>query len=239
MKILYLLVARGGSKGVVDKNLQEVGGLSLVGYKVRSALKSKYCDRVVVSTDSKRIQEEATKHGADSPFVRPDELATDGASSSDVIAHALDWLEFNENQYYDAVMLLEPSSPFALPKDYDGAVEMMSARTARAVLGVRPVTVASIFAGELDADGGIRAIAGRVNQLMKVNRQEVSQEYTMNGALYLFKCDMFKAAHSVYGDPENTYGYVMDSFHSVEIDEIVELEWARFLVEYGRVKVPE
>ena len=235
MEILYLLVARGGSKGVPDKNLQRIEGLSLVGYKVRSALGSKSCDRVIVSTDSKAILDEAVSHGAIGPFLRPSELATDDASTSDVIAHALDWLRANEGKTYDAVMLLEPSSPFALPSDYDAAVQLMAEKEASSVLGIGPVGVATVFTGPLEQNGRLSAIAAKVMELSKVDRQSIAQEYTMNGALYLFRRDMFENTHSIYGDPENTYGHVMDSYQSIEIDEPIQLEWARFLAESGRI----
>ena len=110
------MVGRGGSKGLPGKNLRRIGGKSLVAFKAIAAKKSHCCSRLVVSSDSIDIQEEARRHGAEVLFDRPADLASDTASSSDVVLHAMDWIERNEGRRYDAVMLLEPSSPFATQK---------------------------------------------------------------------------------------------------------------------------
>jgi CMP-N,N'-diacetyllegionaminic acid synthase len=235
VKTLFLITARGGSKGVPDKNLRQIGGLSLVGFKAISARKSRHCARLIVSTDSPAIQEDARRHGVDVPFLRPAELATDTASSLDVIAHAMDWIENETRERYDAVMLLEPSAPFARGLDYDNAVEMMEARRANVVVGVRPVEVSSVFVGPLDREGRLSAIVDKIEARQKLRRQDVAQEVTMNGALYLFRWDFFKERRSLYCDRENTYGYMMDPHYSVEIDSPVDLAWAEFLVEKGHV----
>jgi CMP-N,N'-diacetyllegionaminic acid synthase len=135
IEILFLLVGRGGSKGLPGKNLREINGLSLIGYKAKSALTSRYCSRLIVSSDSRDIQAEAKRHGAEVLFSRPIELASDTASSNDVVLHAMDWIETHEGRRYDAVMLLEPSSPLARPDHYDQAIELFMARQASLVVG--------------------------------------------------------------------------------------------------------
>ena len=109
-EILFLLVTRR-IQGIAGQESARIGGLSLVGYKARSALQSRYCSRLIVSSDSAEIQAEADRHGAEMLFDRPAELATDTASSNDVVLHAMDWIETHERRRYDAIMLLEPSSP--------------------------------------------------------------------------------------------------------------------------------
>ena len=123
-------------------------------------------------------------------FERPAELATDTASSNDVVLHAMDWIETHEGRRYDAIMLLEPSSPFARPEHFDEAVELFVARKASLVVGMRETEVASIFVGTLgsgwldrrhrreDAEDARRS-GGRTSRL----------EVTMNGALYLVGWD--------------------------------------------------
>ena len=95
MNVIFLIIARGGSKAVPGKNLRKVAGISLVGFKAISALRSKYCTRLIISTDDPEIQEDARGYGVEVPFTRPEELATDTASSIDVISHAMDWIEEN------------------------------------------------------------------------------------------------------------------------------------------------
>jgi N-acylneuraminate cytidylyltransferase/CMP-N,N'-diacetyllegionaminic acid synthase len=234
MNILFLMTARGGSKSIPRKNLCEIAGISLVGFKAISALRSKYCARLIMSSDDVKIQQNALKYGAEVPFTRPSELATDTASSYDVIGHAMDWIEQNTNERYEAIMLLEPSAPFATWVDFDNAVEMMIEKEANAVIGMREMEINSVFVGELDEQG---RMTQHIDQMQKryLRRQDTKPEYTMNGALYLFKWDLFKEHHSVYADREHSYGYAMDRFHSIEIDEPIDLEWAKFLVDNGHI----
>lgn len=234
MKILFLITARGGSKSVPRKNLSKVGGISLVGFKAISALRSKYCTRLIISSDDPEIQQDAISYGAEVPFTRPAELASDTASSFDVIRHAIDWIEENTDERYDAIMLLEPSAPFATSVDFDNAVQMMIEKDASAVIGMREMEINSVFVGELDEQGRMTQIIDQMQQRY-LRRQDTKPEYTMNGALYLFKWDLFKTHHTMYVDRENTYGYIMDRYHSIEIDEPIDLQWAEFLVDRGYV----
>ena len=237
MKILFLITARGGSKGVPGKNLREIGGLSLVGFKALSAKKSRHCSRLIISTDSAEIQAEARKHDVEVPFTRPAELATDSAKSGPVIAHAMAWIEAEGREHYDAVMLLEPSSPFARARDYDAAIAMMERNDANAVVGVRPSEVSATVVGPLDADGRLTSIVDKMHaaRAQTGQRQTLGKDYTMNGAFYLFKWDYFKQHQWIYHDRDLVYGYPMDRLHSVEIDEPIDLLWAEFLVSQGHV----
>jgi CMP-N,N'-diacetyllegionaminic acid synthase len=235
VKTLFLLTARGGSKGVPRKNLRTIAGRSLVWYKITGALQSRYCDFVLVSTDDKEIEAEATQAGAQVPFLRPADLATDTASSASVVEHAMRWVESNLNQKFDAVMLLEPTTPFTRPSDYDAAIELMTARNARLVVGMRQMEVASTFVGPMGPDGGISGIVENVIKAAGHRRQDQQPDYTMNGALYLFGWDHFMKHHQIYADPAHSYGYPMPAEYSIEIDSLRDLAWAEFLVERGYV----
>lgn len=241
MNILYLITARGGSKGVPGKNLKRIGGISLVGYKAISARKSKYCARLIISTDSAEIQADARAHGVEVPFTRPAELASDTAKSGPVIAHAMEWIEQEGRERFDAVMLLEPSSPFATAADYDAAVDLMIERDANAVLGVSEVHTGSTVIGPLGPHGELTAIVDKMHaaRAQTGQRQTLGREYTMNGALYLFRWDYFKQHQWIYHDRAGVYGHVMDRLHSIEIDEPVDLAWAEFLVSQGHVPLSD
>jgi CMP-N-acetylneuraminic acid synthetase len=231
--VLFLIVGRGGSKGLPRKNLREIAGLSLVGYKAKSALRSRYCSRLIVSSDSIEIQNEAKRFGADVLFTRPAELATDSASSSDVVVHAMDWIERNEQRKYDAVMLLEPSSPFARPDHYDRAVEILRTRRAALVVGVRKVEVSSTFVGRIGDDGSIAGIVENILRTAKLRRQDQELEVTMNGALYLIGWDAMREERRIYAKPEASYGILMDQLHSIEIETEADLGYANYLIERG------
>jgi CMP-N,N'-diacetyllegionaminic acid synthase len=239
MDILFLITARGGSKSIPGKNLRQLGRLSLVGFKARSARKSKYCSRLIISTDNPEIQAEARQHGVEVPFTRPAELASDTASSLDAIRHAIQWIESHEKRAYDAIMLLQPSSPFARARDYDAAVELMREKNAQVVLGLREMEVHSTFVGPLEPDGRMPEIVNKVRQRRARRRQDMPAEYTMNGALYLFRWEFFKQHQDLYADPQQTYGYVMDSYYSIDIDEPINLIWAQFLVDKQLVDMNE
>jgi CMP-N,N'-diacetyllegionaminic acid synthase len=237
MEILFLLVGRGGSKGLPGKNLREIGGLSLIGYKARSALQSRYCSRLIVSSDSAEIRNEAVRHGAEVLFERPAELATDTASSNDVVLHAMDWIEAHEKRRYDAIMLLEPSSPFARPEHYDEAVDLFLKRDAALVVGMRETEVSSMFVGPLGDDGSISGIVERVVTMPALRRQDQAPEVTMNGALYLVGWDAMRKHRKIYADPAASYGVLMDRLHSIEIETAADLAYASYVIEHGMLDV--
>lgn len=233
VQILFLLVGRGGSKGLPGKNLREIGGLSLVGYKARAARQSRYCTRLIVSSDSPEIRAEAVRHGAEMLFERPAELATDTASSNDVVLHAMDWIEAQEGRRYDAVMLLEPSSPFARPEHFDQAVELFLARRASLVVGMRETEVSSVFVGTLGADGSIGGIVDKMLNMPAQRRQDQPPEVTMNGALYLIGWKAMRKYRKIYADPAASYGILMDRLHSIEIESAADLAYASYVIEHG------
>lgn len=240
LRVLYLITARGGSKSIPKKNLARIGGLSLIGFKARAAQGASSCTRLMISTDDAEIQEEARRLGVEVPFTRPAELASDTASSDDVVRHAMSWVEAESGPSpYDAVMLLEPSSPFARSTDLDGAVELMARTGANVVVGMRPTEVASVFVGPMDDEGRITQIIDQMSGLRGLRRQDQRPEYTMNGALYLMRWDYYRETGQRYADRDHTYGYPMDRFHSIEIDEPVDLEWARYLAESGRLTLTD
>jgi CMP-N,N'-diacetyllegionaminic acid synthase len=231
VEILFLVVGRGGSKGLPGKNLREIEGLSLIGYKARSALQSRFCSRLIVSSDSPQIQAEAKRHGAEVLFSRPAGLATDTASSNDVILHAMDWIEAHELRRYHAIMLLEPSSPFARADHYDAAADLFSARNASLVVGLREAEVSSIFVGPLGKDGSIGTIVQNMLAAPALRRQDQAPQVTMNGALYLIGWEAMRRHRKIYADPSASYGILMDRLHSIEIENAADLAYATYVVE--------
>ena len=238
MDVLFLITARGGSKGIPGKNLKEIAGTSLIGFKAISARRSKYCSRLVISTDSVEIQENARSYGVEVPFTRPPDLATDTANSSQVISHTIEWFE-GRGDRYDAIMLLEPTSPFARSLDYDNSIELMAARGASAVVGVRPVEASSIYIRYLDDHLRLRHDIDKAREARKGTRQSLRQECRPNGALYLFGWDYFKEYRNIYHDQESVLGYMMDPMFSVEIDDLIDLYWAEFLIERNLLPLSE
>lgn len=232
-KTLYLIVARGGSKGVVGKNMKKLADLSLIGWKALSARNCDPTGRLVISTDCPKIAAEARSHGVEVPFMRPAELATDTASTSSVIKHALENLPG-----YDRVMLLEPSSPFTTDAQMRGALEMMHDLDADLIVGMREVQPHRVFVAEKPKDNAISGIIAQMSSAGEnLRRQDLGTDWTMNGGLYLFKTEMFLRTGSIYGSPKS-YGLLMDRWHSIEIDFPEDMDLAEYAVRWTYVGVP-
>lgn len=233
MKVLQLITARAGSKGCKNKNIREIEGLPLIAFKAISAKKSDYCDRLILSTDSDVFRDIGRQYDAEAPFLRPEYLATDTASSIDVINHALEWLEVNDGQSFDYVSLLEPASPFATYKQINEAMTMLIEKKADSVLGMTAVKTNSIFVNELGMDGSMRNFYNKIYNETDIRRQNYNMQYTMNGSIYIFNVDRFKQTGQII--MENSYGYIMDEYYGYEIDQEIEFEFGRMLVEKGHV----
>lgn len=233
MKILFVVTARGGSKGVPRKNIKLLGGMPLIAYKIIAAQKCRYEKRILVSTDDEEIAKVGRKYGAEVPFMRPAELSTDSASSVDVVLHAMNWIKDNSKEKYDYVCLLEPSSPFASYKDFDKAFELIQETDADTLLGMKEVDVTSNFIHSLDKDGKLSEFYYAIKDLKSIRRQDQAKEYTMNGCMYIAKWDYFmknKLFHS-----ENSVPYIMSEENSIEIDTMLDYEIACRIVEKGLI----
>jgi len=125
-KVLAIIPARGGSKGIPKKNIIDVGGKPLVYYSINVAKESRFIDRVIVSTDNKEIAEIVEKIGAEVPFIRPSELARDDTPTYPVIKHALEWLKEKENYKPELIVILEPTFPLRTVREVDEAIRTIS-----------------------------------------------------------------------------------------------------------------
>ena len=233
MKVLFLITARGGSKGVPGKNIKMLGGMPLIAYKIIAAKKCQYENRIIVSTDDDDIADVAKKYGAEVPFMRPKALATDSASSMDVVLHAMNWVIENSRERYDYVCLLEPSSPFASYKDLNEALRLISENHADTLLGMKEADISTNFIHSLDKDGKLSRFYFAIKDLKSIRRQDQEKEYTMNGCMYIAKWEYFmknKLFHS-----ENSIPYIMPEECSIEIDTILDYEIACRIVEKGLI----
>jgi CMP-N,N'-diacetyllegionaminic acid synthase len=225
MSVLYLITARGGSKGVPGKNLRKIGGHSLIAWKAHAAKQViSDEDRLVISTDCPIIKMEARVNQVEVPFTRPAELATDTASSADVIKHALASLDTQ----HDTVVLLEPSAPFTTPDHLVTALVMKQSKNAHLIVGMKHTEPHTTFVAEQPDDDFVTPIIVKMDRVGRnLRRQDLRQEWTMNGALYVFDTAMFKKTGSIYGGARN-YGLLMDRWHSIEIDSMFDLEMAEY-----------
>lgn len=235
MKVLYIITARGGSKGVPRKNIRKIAGRPLVAYKILTAKKCGYKGRIIVSTDDSEIAEVAKKYGAQVPFVRPGHLSSDTASSMDVVAHAMDWVMREEGNIYDCVCLLEPSSPFAYPSDLQEALRLFEEGGTDTIVGVKEVDVARKFIWPLDHSGKMSLFYKAVRNMEDVRRQGQDKEYTLNGCFYIAGWDYFRKNRIFHS--ENGLPYIMPAERSIEIDTSQELAYCEFCVAQGLVDI--
>ena len=219
--ILALIPARGGSKGIKDKNIYPLCGKPLIAYSVCASLGSQYVDRVLVSTDSIRIAEVAQKCGAYIPFLRPEEYATNTSKTIDVVLHAVQWLEAN-GEHYDILLLLQPTQPLRTVEDIDGALETFVRNGEKPVVSVSEVNDSPILIRTIGADGKLKRL---VNQSSTVRRQDMPTFYRINGCIYI---NLVRELSEDISFNDNQYPYVMAREHSVDIDELADVALAEY-----------
>lgn len=235
MKILYIVTARGGSQGVPKKNIRKLGGLPLIAYKIIAVKNCIYDGRIIVSTDDCEISNISKQYGAEVPFIRPKELATNEASTVSVVKHALEWVEKNDSERYNYICLLEPSSPFASNEDFNKAIDNLIKTEADVLLGVKETEVSSKFLKPLDSDGKLSYFYEQIKDMKSIRRQDQEKEYTLNGCMYIVKTEYFKQSNLFHA--VNSIPYLMDARHSLEIDSMDDYEYAEYLVNTGKIDI--
>jgi CMP-N-acetylneuraminic acid synthetase len=230
-RVLGVIPVRGGSKRVPDKNIRTVNGKPLVGHAISHAAESRAIDRAVVSTDSAEIREVAESYGGNVPFERPDELATDTATSDDVVLHAIDWFE-QRNEQFDTVSMIQATSPFRTPDDIDAAIQTLRDSEADSVISVSEFDVPPVWAVTEDDDGQLHPYLdeGYLWSDDLPRSQDTPELYHPNGAVFAAKVDAFRRQESFYA--EQTVGYEMPRSRSLDIDEPFDLEMAKAWAEY-------
>lgn len=220
-KTLGLIPARGGSKGVENKNIRDLNGKPLLAHTVEAGRDAKQVDHVVVSSDNPKIRRVATDWGADVPFKRPAELATDEARTEPVVLHALDTLAENGNKY-DYVVLLQPTSPLRTAEHVDEALKQYHSSTADSLLSVFPDHT---YRWQKSNNG-----AERINNTDKrKRRQEMETEYVENGAIYIVPVEQFR--NQCCFSMGQTMLYEMSKVESIDIDTPEDLDLAACALE--------
>ncbi len=223
MRILGLIPARGGSKGVPGKNIRLLGGKPLLAYTAEAARAAALLDRVVLSTDDAAIHQVGLEWGLDAPFLRPAELARDDTPTLPVVRHALEFLA-ERGERFDAVCLLQPTSPFRPAGLIDGCIRMLDESGADAVMTVLPVPAKYnphwvYFRRD---DGAMCLSTGEAQPIRR--RQELPVAYHREGSVYVTRTEVVMDRDSLYGD--RVLGYPVDGANSVNIDTMGDWERA-------------
>ena len=218
-RILAIIPARGGSKGLPGKHLLKIGEQTLVERAVLCAAECTSLSRLVVSTDDQAIADEAQYHGAEVPFMRPAELATDTASTWDVIKHAVGHCEREEGEKYDAIVLLQPTSPLRQASDVEGAIQLWRDKRPPSVVSVCESDKPMAWMLTLDEKLKIRRFDFRAD--LTRSRQDFAKCYRFNGAVYVYSRAVIDTSSS--GVEPETLGFEMPKWRSVDIDTLADL----------------
>ncbi len=217
-KIIVIIPARAGSKGIPNKNLIDLNGKPLIQYSIDVAKNSKYIDKVLVSTDGKEIADAAEKLGAYVPFLRPTELANDTAKTIDAIYYTKCWLQEN-SEYYDSIVLLQPTSPFRTSEEVDEAIETYY-KQQEDLVSVSEVEEHPILMRTINEDNVLIPL---LDIKSDVRRQDFAKYYVVDGNIYI---NDFNKLTSKTSFNDNKIAFVSKTAH-IDIDTWDDLEYAR------------
>ncbi len=220
-RILGVIPARGGSKRLPRKNILSLNGKPLISYTINAALESSCIDEVVVSSDDKEILELSSSLGAQ-VLLRPDNLASDTASTFDVVKQVVE--SYPE---YTHIALLQPTSPLRTAKHIDEAAALMVEKQANAVISVCEMEHSPLWSNRLDASLSMENFLRE--EVINKRSQDLDVYYRLNGAIYLVRIDRLLAERS-FLLKKDIFAYIMDRWDSVDIDEAIDFEIAGLLL---------
>ncbi len=224
-KIIGVIPARGGSKSIPRKNIKILRGKPLVAYTIEEAKKSKYLTHLVVSTEDEEIKNISLKYGAEVPFLRPKELATDDALAIPTVQHTVITIEKIKNIKYDYVIMLQPTTPLRETEDIDKALAMLIEADADGIISV--VDVDNWHPMKMKKfDENSYLIDYQTPPVENPPRQILPKVYMVNGAIYATKRDIFMEKNTFKG--EKCLGYIMPPKRSVNIDTEIDFLIAEY-----------
>jgi len=225
-RVLAIVPARSGSKGIPDKNMRKVGGMSLIAHAAVTLRDLAFVDRRIISTDDPRYADEGRRFGLDAPFLRPAELSTDEAPAIDAVVQALEEMEAFDATTYDVVLIVEPTSPLRRPDDVEGAAALLVDRDLDSVVTVSKLPEKMHPYKALDIrDGRLQPFLPEGRDVTR--RQQLEPLYWRNGACYAATRACVREQHTLIG--ERCAPYVCERM-LVNIDDPWELEWAEWLL---------
>jgi CMP-N-acetylneuraminic acid synthetase len=223
--VFAIIPARAGSKGVPGKNLRLLGGRPLLAHSVRAARQARCVTRILLSTDDPVLAEAGISCGAEVPFLRPANLATDTSPVIDAVAHLLENMQAAEEGIPDYILLLQPTSPLRTAEDIDVAFRLIKSGTADAVMSVTEAKDHPLLCKQMDCCGQITPYVE--SPLNAARRQDLPPAYVPNGAIYLIRTEVLLSARAWC--PPGTCAYVMPPERSIDIDTPADFELAEWL----------
>jgi CMP-N,N'-diacetyllegionaminic acid synthase len=220
-KILAIIPARGGSKGIPKKNIKLLKGKPLIAWTIEEAKKSCFLDKIIVSTDDEEIMKVAKKWGAEVPFLRPSELAQDDTPGIAPVLHALEYF-----LDYEYVVVLQPTSPLRLAEDIDNAIYLCEKNKSNFCVSVMESKIIPEWMFRINNRGVLEPL----NYIREIpyQRQKVKKTYVLNGAVYVGRKEALIKNQS-FLTPE-TIPYIMPSKRSIDIDDIIDFEYCEYIL---------
>lgn len=226
-RILALIPARGGSKGIKNKNIVNLCGKPLIAYTIEAAKKSAYIDEIIVSTDSEEIKKVSQGYGASVPFTRPYEFSTDTATTLDVVLHVMDFIKQVQDDY-NTLILLQPTSPLRTYSDIDMAIEKHFLHDELGLVSVSEVNDNPILIRTVNDD---EILVPFLERNSTCRRQDMPRYYRVNGCIYINKIQDINSKTSFN---DNKLAYIMPKEHAVDIDELIDLSVAEYYLKRSR-----
>ncbi len=220
--VLSVIPARGGSKGLPGKNIKPLLDKPLIAWTIEEAKKSKYIDRLILSSDDKKIIAIAKWYGCEVPFTRPEELARDDTPGIESVFHAIQTLP----EKYDYVVLLQPTSPLRTVRDIDGCIAYCTQKKAPCCVSVTEPDKSPYWMFEMDDLGRLEPLLKRDDNFSR--RQVLPKTFVLNGAVYVAETEKLKEKKKFVHD--ETIGFYMPKFRSLDIDTEMDMIFAEFLL---------
>lgn len=226
MKIIAIIPARGGSKGVKDKNIIDLEGKPLIYYTLKEAEKVSEISRIIVSTESEQIKLVCDEIGDYIPFMRSDELAQDHSRTIDVVKNIITRLEKEYNEIYDYVCLLQPTSPLRMAKDIQNCIDIIKEQGNGSVVSLTKVDEPHPYKMKVIENGEVKPFMKGTDS--SIPRQELPEIFELNGAIYLCETSKLIKENTFFGEPSSPY--IMPMERSVNINNHFDLRQARYLL---------
>lgn len=236
MKVLALIPARAGSKRVKNKNIRALGGKPLIAYTIQAALKAKLVDRVIVSTDSKKIAEVARKAGAEVPFLRPKDLAGSGSTELEFHEHALNWLAQNEGYVPDLVVNLYPTTPFRKASTIDKAIKrMLEVPEAESLRSIRKCSEHPHKMWQIEGAFARPFVESQSSEQHTLAYHQLPQVFIQNASIYITKPEVLQRYRSTIG--KKVLAFEMSEEESVDINTPLDFFVAETLVKQAKKRL--
>lgn len=224
--MLALIPARGGSKGIPGKNIKMLAGHPLIAYSIMAAQQASHVDRIVVSTDDEKIAEVAMEYGAEVPFLRPAELATDNAKVIDAFIYTIDRLNETANPRIENFVCLQPTSPLRTAANIDAAIDMFFEKKAYSCGTMTEAKQHFTRYKRIEKDGRWFDYFPNVDN--SLNRQERETLYINDGTIAIFNYEVLKTNYSYIND--RAYAYILKEEESADVDTMLDFEFVEFLL---------